>query len=100
MADLLVKIIKDRIRRKWPYTNISSMIRLHLMTCVNLMESLNNPDTDLRLYDHSENQQQPGLFTQGSLFQNTEKNYPSSNQSNFFRSEKFIRTTVIGKFLF
>jgi hypothetical protein len=63
IADLLVKIIKDGIRRKWSYANISSMIRLHLMTYVNLIEFLNNPDMALRLYDQRENQQQLGLFT-------------------------------------
>jgi len=41
IADLLVKIIQDRVKRKWAYSNVSSLIRLHLMTYVNLDAFLN-----------------------------------------------------------
>jgi hypothetical protein len=44
ITDLLVKIVKDRLKRKWSYANIASMIRLHLMSYVNLFKFLNNPE--------------------------------------------------------
>lgn len=44
ITDLLVKIVKDRTKRKWSYANIASMIRLHLMSYVNLFKFLNNPE--------------------------------------------------------
>ena len=50
IADLLVKIMKDRTKRKWAYSNISSIIRLHLMTYVNLSAFLENPEVTLRNY--------------------------------------------------
>lgn len=49
ITDLLVKIVKDRIKRKWSYANIASMIRLHLMSYVNLFKFLNNPDKVIQL---------------------------------------------------
>ncbi len=45
ITDLLIKIIHDKIRRrKWSYANIASIIRLHLMSYVNLFAFLNNPE--------------------------------------------------------
>jgi Domain of unknown function (DUF4372)/Transposase DDE domain len=44
IKDLLVKVIKDQLRRKWSFSNISSMIRLHLMNYIDLKKFLNNPD--------------------------------------------------------
>jgi hypothetical protein len=44
ITDLLVKIVKDKLKRKWSYANIASMIRLHLMSYVNLFKFLNNPE--------------------------------------------------------
>jgi len=49
ITDLLVKIIKDRTKRKWSYANIASMIRLHLMSYVNLFKFLNNPEKAIQL---------------------------------------------------
>lgn len=49
ITDLLVKIVKDRIKRKWSYANIASMIRLHLMSYVNLFKFLNNPEKVIQL---------------------------------------------------
>jgi hypothetical protein len=48
ITDLLVKIVKDRLKRKWSYANIASMIRLHLMSYINLFQFLNNPDRSLQ----------------------------------------------------
>lgn len=44
IADLLVKIVKDKAKKKWSYANIASMIRLHLMSYVGLFRFLNNPE--------------------------------------------------------
>ena len=48
ITDLLVKIVKDKLKRKWSYANIASMIRLHLMSYINLFQFLNNPDKSLQ----------------------------------------------------
>jgi hypothetical protein len=56
IVDLLVKIIKDRTKRKWAYANISSIIRLHLLTYVNLNAFLENPDKTLINYKPPETQ--------------------------------------------
>lgn len=45
ITDLLVKIVQNKIKRKkWSYANLSSMIRLHLMTYINIFKFLNDPD--------------------------------------------------------
>lgn len=44
IADLLLKIIQKQVRRVWSFANLSSMIRLHLMTYINLWRFLNNPE--------------------------------------------------------
>lgn len=43
IKDLLVKIVKDQLTRKWSFSNISSMIRHHLMNYLDLFKFLNNP---------------------------------------------------------
>lgn len=50
IADLLMKIIQDKATRKWAYSNLCSIIDLHLLTYVNLFAFLNNPDQVLRKY--------------------------------------------------
>ena len=44
IKDLLVKIVKDQIHRKWSFANISGMIRHHLMNYLNLFAFLNHPE--------------------------------------------------------
>jgi hypothetical protein len=44
IKDLLIKIIKDKVRRKWSYANLSSMVRHHLMNYINIFKFLNDPD--------------------------------------------------------
>lgn len=61
IADLLVKIVKDKSRKKWSYANIASMIRLHLMSYVSLFKFLNNPEKAFSNY--SEKNGQLGLYT-------------------------------------
>lgn len=52
IADLLLKIIKDRTdrRRKWSFANLASLIRLHLNTYIDLYKFLNNPEKALIKY--------------------------------------------------
>lgn len=47
IKDLLIKIIKDKVRRKWSYANLNSMIRHHLMNYINVFKFLNDPDKAL-----------------------------------------------------
>lgn len=44
IVDLLLKYIRKQVNRKWAFANLTSMIRLHLMTYINLMQFLNNPE--------------------------------------------------------
>lgn len=51
IADLLTKIVKHSIiRRGWSYANISSMIRIHLATYVDLIEFFNAPEKTMKKY--------------------------------------------------
>lgn len=63
IADLLVKIIKDQIesKKKWSMANLSSLIRLHLSTYIDLFDFLANPDKSLLNYKHP-NQTQMNMF--------------------------------------
>jgi hypothetical protein len=64
ITDLLVKIVQDKVRRKrWSYANLTSMIRLHLMSYVNLFKFLNDPDKALFDHDIQSNQSQLNLYT-------------------------------------
>jgi hypothetical protein len=44
IADLLIKIIQTQLKRKWAFSNLSSIIRLHLMSYISLFDFLNNPE--------------------------------------------------------
>ena len=44
IKDLIVKVVKDQLKRKWSFANISSMIRHHLMNYLDLKKFLNHPD--------------------------------------------------------
>jgi hypothetical protein len=62
IKDLLIKIIKDQIKRRWSYSNISSMIRHHLMNYLDLKGFLNNPDKIKQAILPAQNDQQLYLF--------------------------------------
>ena len=47
IADLLIKYVQKRIKRKWSYSNLKSMVRLHLMNYIHLIKFLNDPDKAL-----------------------------------------------------
>jgi hypothetical protein len=44
IKDLLIKIVKDQAKKRWSFSNISGMIRHHLMNYLNLLAFLNNPE--------------------------------------------------------
>lgn len=44
IADLLIKLVQVQLKRKWAFSNLSSIIRLHLMSYINLFAFLNNPE--------------------------------------------------------
>jgi len=44
IADLLIKLVQVQLKRKWAFSNLSSIVRLHLMSYLNLFMFLNNPD--------------------------------------------------------
>lgn len=48
IADLLTKIVMDKVIRLWSFSNISGIIRHHLMNYFNFYHFLNNPDTSLK----------------------------------------------------
>lgn len=62
ITDLLIKIVKDKVKRKWSFSNIAGMIRLHLMTYIHLIRFLQNPEKALIKY------RLPILNHQQSLF--------------------------------
>jgi len=62
ITDLLIKIVKDKVKRKWAFSNIASIIRLHLMTYINLIKFLQNPEKVLDGYCL------PGHSYQSTLF--------------------------------
>jgi hypothetical protein len=62
ICDLLLKIIKDRIKRKWSYSSLSGMLRLHLMNYLDLFSFLKNPEKSLINYSEERLDLQLKLF--------------------------------------
>jgi hypothetical protein len=48
IADLLVKIVKTLAGKKWSFSNLTSIIRIHLMTYIDLFLFLKNPEKALQ----------------------------------------------------
>lgn len=44
IADLLLKFIRKQVKRKWAFSNLASMVRLHLMNYIHLGKFLTNPE--------------------------------------------------------
>jgi len=44
IADLLIKLVQVQLKRKWAFSNLTSIIRLHLMNYIHLFDFLNNPE--------------------------------------------------------
>lgn len=47
IADLLIKYLKTRLKRSWSFSNLTSMLRIHLMSYVEIIKFLNNPEKAL-----------------------------------------------------
>lgn len=43
IIQLLMMVIQKRVKRKWAYSNMISMVRLHLMTYIDLFSFMQNP---------------------------------------------------------
>jgi hypothetical protein len=57
IADLLLKIVKKAAAAKWSFSNLAAMLRLHLMTYIDLFGFLKSPEKSLRkLYSRPERQ--------------------------------------------
>ena len=44
IADLLLNIVRHQVKRKWAFSNIASLVRLHLFNYMNLFSFLENPE--------------------------------------------------------
>lgn len=44
IADLILKIVKSKVKRNWSFSGLASMIRIHLMSYLKIMNFLDNPD--------------------------------------------------------
>jgi hypothetical protein len=44
ISDLLLKLCQKKVTRKWGYSNIASLVRLHLLSYTNLVKFLDDPD--------------------------------------------------------
>lgn len=44
IADLLLQIVRKQLKRKWAFSNIVSIVRLHLFNYLNLYSFLENPE--------------------------------------------------------
>lgn len=47
IADLILKLVQAKLKRNWSFGNLSSMVRVHLMTYIHLFKFLENPDHSL-----------------------------------------------------
>lgn len=57
IADLLLKIVKKAAATKWSFSNLAAMVRLHLMTYIDLFGFLKSPEKSLpTLYSKSAKQ--------------------------------------------
>jgi hypothetical protein len=64
IADLLIKLVQSQLKRKWAFSNLSSIIRLHLMSYISLFDFLNNPEK-LTTIDNKSNQLKLGSLEIG-----------------------------------
>ena len=44
IANLLVTLLKNKIKRKWAFSNLVALIRMHLMNYINIYKFLENPE--------------------------------------------------------
>lgn len=61
IADLIIKVVQSNLKKRWSFSNLSSMIRIHLMTYIRLFDFLNNPEKSL-ISNNRINNKGPTLF--------------------------------------
>jgi len=44
IADLILKVVKSKVKKNWSFSGLASMIRIHLMSYIKVMNFLDNPD--------------------------------------------------------
>lgn len=57
ICDLLIKIIKSLAGKKWSFSNLASLVRIHLMTYIDLFAFLSNPEGALKTVSINKNYQ-------------------------------------------
>lgn len=63
IANLLVTLLKKRIKRKWAFSNLVSLIRMHLMDYINISSFLENPEKSWEdVIKNRKNEYQYSLF--------------------------------------
>jgi len=71
LANLLITLIRSKIKRKWAFSNIVSVIRQQLMSYINIYKFLENPENCwLSIIKEQKNKYQNSLFNEkwGALF--------------------------------
>lgn len=63
IIQLLMLVVQRKIKRKWAYSNMVSVVRFHLMTYINLFKFLENPDKKWADLTTKTNELQLSLFT-------------------------------------
>ncbi len=54
IADLLLQLVRKQVKRKWAFSNIVSIVRLHLFNYLNLFSFLENPErSNIQTYKHN-----------------------------------------------
>ena len=56
IVDLILKLIKNQAAKKWSFSNLAAMIRLHLMTYIDLFAFLRSPERALLKFCYKNNQ--------------------------------------------
>jgi hypothetical protein len=63
IADLILKLVQTLLTKRWSFGNLTSMVRIHLMSYIHMFKFLENPDQTLINSDVLHNKG-PTLFTQ------------------------------------
>jgi hypothetical protein len=50
IADLIIKVIQRKVKRSWSFSNLASMLRIHLMSYTSLIDFLENPDRKMQIH--------------------------------------------------
>jgi hypothetical protein len=63
IANLLVTLLKNKIKRKWAFSNLVSLIRMHLMNYINIYKFLEEPEKSWKnVLKNQKNEYENSLF--------------------------------------